>query len=113
MASYRKGYAAEREVMEIFEEQYHCKCIRSAGSHGSIDIIAGNGREVFAIQVKIGARKRNFYPRQLIEDAKEFNAIPIYAHKEDRKGWNFDKIISDTVQIPLRSIEEIEETKTL
>ena len=37
------------------ESQLNCDCvIRSAGSHTPIDLIAGNGKVVFAVQVKQG-----------------------------------------------------------
>lgn len=100
--SYLKGYAAEREVIKLFENRYSCVSIRSAGSHGSIDVIAGNGREVYAIQVKVRELNRSFNAKQLLEDAKEFKAIPVYAHKQPYKGWSLDQILPDGTLAPLR-----------
>jgi len=101
MSNYRKGFKAEREVMEHFTLRYGCICIRSAGSHGSIDVIAGNGKEVYAIQVKVGERKRSFSGLMLRLDAMQFKAIPVYAHKQLYKGWKYDVVTHEGTLIPL------------
>ena len=92
MSNYRKGYRAEREIMEYMKVQYGCVSVRSAGSHSPIDILAGNGKQVFAIQVKAGKRKVKVDKETLTKWAKMFNAIPMIASKQPRKDWNMEVI---------------------
>ena len=55
LTNYARGRNAEYYIMDILESQLNCDCvIRSAGSHTPIDLIAGNGKVVFAVQVKQG-----------------------------------------------------------
>lgn len=48
---YQKGYRAEREIKLLLEAKGFT-CIRSAGSHSAIDILAFRGMEGYVIQVK-------------------------------------------------------------
>jgi len=84
---YRKGYRAEREAMEFMKEQYGCICVRTAGSHGAVDLLCGNGVYVYAVQVKCGKRKPYIDWKRLKMFASMFKAVPLLLWKKDYEGW--------------------------
>ena len=66
-----------------------------AGSHTPIDLISGNGRIVFAVQVKQGGHISKEEKLELIEWARTFIAIPMVSVKEGNR-WIL-KFIGDSV----------------
>lgn len=65
--------------------------IRSTASHGPIDLIASNGWEVIAVQVKTRGYLSEDERRNLIEWANHFKAKPMLAFK--KKGrWIIEEI---------------------
>jgi len=66
MTNYRRGYEIERKLKHRLErEGYYV--IRSAGSHGAIDIFAMNSIEGLAIQVKRSKVNKVLYPKEMAE----------------------------------------------
>ena len=55
--NYRKGADLERDIKKYLEKNDYI-AMRSAGSHGIFDVLAFDGRVVWAIQAKIGARTK-------------------------------------------------------
>ena len=51
MSHYAKGYRKEREVFNDLEIKGF-SCIRSAGSHGAVDILASNNDIILLLQIK-------------------------------------------------------------
>jgi len=87
MSAYRKGVGAERDFMEYMEKNHGCRCLRTAGSHTPIDVLAGNGEKVYAVQVKYGVWKRKVDVELLRQWAKMFNAIPCIASRRRYGSW--------------------------
>jgi len=70
MKSYIKGRRLEYKVKKLLEDKGYY-VIRSAGSHGSADLIAGNGYEVMLIQCKTDIKKISK------EDIRELNRAAV------------------------------------
>jgi len=85
--SYSKGYRAERLAIEYMRRKYGAVCVRSAGSHGACDLLCGNGREVYVVQVKAGRKKPSVSWEELESFARKFNAKPLVLYKPDRKPF--------------------------
>jgi len=85
--SYPKGYRVERLAIEYMRRKYGAVCVRSAGSHGACDLLCGNGREVFAVQVKAGKRRPSISWEGLESFAEKFRAKPLVLYKPDRKPF--------------------------
>ena len=90
-APHSRGKNAEAEVRRRVKSLGFTYSIRSFASKGPIDILASNGFETIAIQVK-SARKGSHLTdeerMQLVQWSRVFNARPIVASK--RKGkWHF------------------------
>jgi len=85
LSSYKKGYRLELMAIEYMKNKYGAVCVRSAGSHGPCDLLCGNGKEIFAVQVKGGGKKP---PKIGWEDlerfAEMFKATPLLLWKPDR-----------------------------
>jgi len=84
---YRKGYRVEREAMRYMEKHFSAICIRSAGSHSPIDLICGNGKEIYAVQVKAGKTLPYVDWENLERYAKYFNAKPLVLYKPDYRDF--------------------------
>ncbi len=88
---YRRGASAERELMRILESRGFA-VLRSAGSH-RVDIVAGNGREYFCIEVKSTGERRIYVPKEdvekLVHFAERFGGKPVLAVKFLKVGWRF------------------------
>lgn len=88
---YKIGRNAEYAIQRILKQKGFNYQIRSAGSHGPIDILASNGLEILAIQVK----KKGYLSKQelnRIKDyAKAFNAKPLLA-KKHKGRWILKEI---------------------
>jgi len=85
--SYSKGYRVERLAIEHMRRKYGAVCVRSAGSHGACDLLCGNGREVYAVQVKAGKKKPSVSWEELESFARKFNAKPLVLYKPDWKQF--------------------------
>jgi len=72
-------------------------CIRSAGSgrtrHPNPDILASNGRSVYAIECKSSARDEIRFEKSQLDDlvsfSSLFNARPVVAARFNHNGWIF------------------------
>lgn len=86
MNSVEKGDYSEYYVKRLLEKRGYTHILRSLGSLTPIDLIASNGLQILAVQVK----QRNYLPpdskQSLIEWAGKFNAKPCLAHKS-RGRW--------------------------
>jgi hypothetical protein len=51
MTNYQKGANKEREVKKLLEDKFYT-AIRSAGSHGPVDVVAWDKTGILLIQVK-------------------------------------------------------------
>ena len=85
--SYLKGYRAERLAINYMRRKYGALCVRSAGSHGACDLLCGNGREIFAVQVKAGKRRPPVSWKALEKFARMFKARPLVLYKPDRRPF--------------------------
>jgi len=81
-----KGRLAEYYVKRLLERRAYSYIIRSHASHTPIDILASNGTEIVAVQVKQGGYISQEEKSSLIEWAGKFKAIPCFARKE-RGRW--------------------------
>jgi Holliday junction resolvase len=70
MNNYRRGADFERRVCKYFEKTGHF-VIRSAGSHGIIDLVAIKGGEVSLVQCKINGVLSKAARLQLVELRRE------------------------------------------
>jgi len=84
---YQRGVQQEYKAIEVFQSRYARYVIRSAGSHTPVDFVAGNGEEVFAVQVKYGKKPREVNEDQLREWAQQFCAIPVVMEKIRGGRW--------------------------
>ncbi|MEM3516901.1 MAG: restriction endonuclease [Candidatus Bathyarchaeia archaeon] len=82
MNSYQKGRAFEYIIMRKLAKEGYRFIIRSAGSKGAIDVLASNGLERLAIQVKKNGYLKAEEKMRLIEAAKAFMAKPLIAFKK-------------------------------
>jgi Holliday junction resolvase len=76
MTPYEKGREREYKAKALMESWFGCAVVRSAGSHTPIDLVCGNGMNVYAVQVKSesDADTVNWYT--LRQWAEYFQAIP-------------------------------------
>ncbi|RLG72883.1 MAG: hypothetical protein DRO23_09820 [Thermoprotei archaeon] len=77
MTPYEKGRKMEYKAKQVMESWFGCYVIRSAGSHTPIDLICGNGIQVFAVQVKSEEAKHKVDWDTLREWSEKFQAIPM------------------------------------
>ena len=85
MSSYRKGRALEYAVIRKLIKEGFCFFIRSAGSKGAIDVLASNGMEILAIQVKKNGYLTEKEKTRLLKVAQAFKAKPYLAYKKAKK----------------------------
>lgn len=92
----KRGFDAERELLHLLSEKGFA-CARVAGSgmiqETSCDLLAGNGKKFYAIEVKICSKDRKYFEekqiKSLVEFAKKFGAESLIAVKFLRRGWYF------------------------
>ena len=92
----QKGSAAERELVAMFWGTGTWSSLRIAGSgrmnFPSPDVLAGNGSQIFAIEVKRTKHARQYIDAEQIQQLKEFaakfGATPLVAVKFSTK-WHF------------------------
>jgi len=87
MSSKRKGIKKEWELKKYLEKNGYL-VLRSAASKTGIDLLAGNGKEVIAIQVQTSEYISKDKLEALKKYAFVFNAKPVIAIKK-RKSWIF------------------------
>jgi len=91
----RKGYKAEWELFNLLLQKGYA-VVRVAGS-GNIkapcDLIAGNARNKFIIEVKESKEDKKYVKKDqinlLVNFSKKFGLKPLIAIKFKRKGWRF------------------------
>lgn len=82
LRSYIKGRNIEYKVKKWLEEKGYY-CIRSAGSHGIIDLFCGNGKKLLAIQVKTSLSQiKQEELKKLRAAAEKLKAKPVIIDKE-------------------------------
>mgnify|MGYP001559066270 CR=1 FL=1 len=96
--NYQKGRSGEYYIINILEQRGYI-CIRSAGSHSPIDILAAKGATLeknhrLAIQAKKSekARMTTDEEQKLMEWASLFDATPVEAFKQNGK-WTFRELL--------------------
>ena len=86
MNSVEKGDQSEAYVTRMVKKMGYAHVIRSLRSLTPIDIIASNGTDIMAVQVK----QRNYLSEEakidFLEWARKFNASPYLAYK-NRRRW--------------------------
>lgn len=91
-----KGTRYENELYDMLVSSGY-RCIRSAGSgiknESNADLIAGNKRKKFCIEVKSCKNKCKYISKEQIEDFIIFSEIfglnPVVAIRFNREGWFF------------------------
>jgi len=88
VTNYRRGYSKERRCMDELNKRGY-QTVRTAGSHGVVDVIAWNLIESRYIQVKSVQAKRVF--KSVQEDLKYMH-LPPHSSAElwvwlKNKGW--------------------------
>jgi len=81
-SSFEKGQASEYYVKILLETMGYSFIIRSSASHGPIDLLASNGQEIIAVQVKTRGYLSKGEKDRLIEWASHFKAEPMLAYKK-------------------------------
>lgn len=76
MTAYEKGRAKEYKAKELMESWFGCAVVRSAGSHTPVDLLCGNGIDVFAVQVKMESDEKQVDWNKLRFYAQQFQALP-------------------------------------
>ncbi|ADC65788.1 Resolvase, Holliday junction-type [Ferroglobus placidus DSM 10642] len=92
----RKGSRFERELLELFWNNGFA-AVRVAGSgsssHPSPDLIVGNGKTFYALEVKMRKELPLYIEgekiRELVMFSNLFGAKPLVAFKLPRKKWKF------------------------
>lgn len=78
MGRYAQGRRFEYQVRdELLDHGF--VCMRSAGSKGSIDIMAGKEGLVLAVQCKRDGRLPQWERDRLMRDSHHFGAVPVLA----------------------------------
>jgi len=96
MSNKKRGTAAERELLHmLWDKEYACCRVAGSGSipEPSCDLLAGNGKRRYAIEVKITKKNKKYITKEQIQEfekfASKFGLTPIVAVKFLRKGWFF------------------------
>ena len=90
-SSVAKGRLAEYYVKRLLERHGYSYIIRSHASLTPIDILASDGNEIVAVQVKQGGYLSQEEKNGLIEWAGKFKASPCFARKK-RGRWAVSRI---------------------
>jgi len=90
-SSYERGRSSEYYVKMLLESMGYLFIIRSAASHTPIDLLASNGSEIIAVQVKTRGYLNENERRNLTKWASCLKAKPMLALK--KKGrWVIKEI---------------------
>jgi len=84
---YQIGASQEYKAIEWFQSCLARYVIRSAGSHTVVDFIAGNGEDVYVVQVRYGKKPKPVNLTELREWAQAFQAIPVVMEKIRGGRW--------------------------
>jgi len=96
--NYKRGARSEYYVMDRLKKKGF-SCIRSAGSHTPVDIVAGRAGKGFGIQVKRLEVKENkdvlssLAHNELIDFCKEIGLQPMVAFKNESGFWQIEHLI--------------------
>jgi len=94
---YEKGRRLEYEAKERLESWFGMYVLRSAGSHSPIDLLAGNGMQVFAVQVKDGYLPSESELNMLRVWAEKFQATPVVMVKQKGGRWKIISVDGDEI----------------
>lgn len=97
---YQIGVTQEYKAMEWFQSVFARYIIRSAGSHTAVDFIAGNGEDVYVVQVRYGKKPKPVNEAELREWAMMFKAIPVVMEKIRGGRWRPRFIDSSEASVP-------------
>ena len=92
MTNYRRGVETERKIMAILEEAGYV-AVRTAGSHGPVDVIGIGPTGVRCIQAKRSKEPTGWESEfeQAMDTLRELPKIPSVSYEcwvwVDRKGW--------------------------
>lgn len=85
MTNYSKGASFERKIKKQLEEE-GCFCVRSAGSHGPVDLVCINEtKEVLFIQCKLSGVISKADKDSLATLAKTYGARAFVVEKRKRE----------------------------
>lgn len=95
----KKGYKAEWELFHIlWDKGFAVVRVAGSGSSGmpACDLIAGNKKKKFAIEVKVSKNHKKYVSKSQIKElclfAENFGLVPLVIIKFYRKGWYFYRI---------------------
>jgi Holliday junction resolvase len=88
--NYRKGYDLENDVQNALIKKGYCT-IRSAGSHGIIDVLGYDGTRRLAIQCKVESSPfTKEHQDELLRRARLLSAMALLVEKKNHKtSWYF------------------------
>ena len=96
MGNKKRGTAAEREFLhKLWDEGFACCRVAGSGSipEPSCDLLAGNGIEKMAIEVKLSKDTTKYFKKNQMEEFQQFAGMfglsAILAVKFIRKDWWF------------------------
>lgn len=94
--SYERGRSAEYTVKRMLEGMGYKWIIRSAASHTPIDLLASNGKDILAVQCKVGGYLNSEDRKMLSQWADRFKAAPTFACK--KKGrWRLETLPASSI----------------
>jgi len=94
--SYKKGYRFEREIFNLFSSAGFY-VIRSAGSHGTFDLIAIKDGVVFGIQCKYNNHLNKREEMATKVAFKQYGIIPLYAFRKPREPLVLKDVINNRI----------------
>jgi hypothetical protein len=112
LGNYARGYDTERRIIRELEQKGYF-CIRSAGSHTKIDVVALKGQDILLVQSK--RTKGKVYPSSYKSDIEELQAlirskmlpetrmphlvvsVQLWVY-QDRKGFKVFEIYEDGIE---------------
>ena len=94
--SYKKGYRFEREIFNLFSSAGFY-VIRSAGSHGTFDLIAIKDGVVFGIQCKYNNHLNKREEMAMKLAFKQYGIIPLYAFRKPREPLVLKDVINNRI----------------
>lgn len=93
MTNYSRGADFERKVMEdLIVNHGFDQCVRSAGSHGAVDVLAFKLGEHWAVQCKINGRISPAERKKLVAFANIGTMKPIKAWRPKRGKIQYDEV---------------------
>jgi len=112
--SYKKGYRFEREIFNLFSSAGFY-CVRSAGSHGTFDIIAVKHGITFGIQCKYNNNLNETEKQAMFNAYEQYGIIPIYAFRKKNKPLQLVSLIDNKPINPkeLYRLHEVYASKAL